>query len=105
VGHVGTKALRGRCAASHASRFARGGGASPRRRPSFLWNYLCDDNESINNLQAEFNDTTRVAHRGEAPPRVAKQRVAWLAAQTPLRFVKHIYTQTSTPSTNPYDSN
>jgi hypothetical protein len=77
-------------------------------------------------------ETTRVAAGGEAPPRdVAKQRAkawqnniikslinrshedvyalpppraeraAWLAAQRPRR----IYTQTSTPSTNPYDSN
>jgi hypothetical protein len=59
-------------------------------------------------------ETTRVAAGGEAPPRdVAKQRAKawlaaqrpWLAAQTPLRSVMRIYTQTSTPSTNPYDSN
>ena len=45
----------GRCAAHHAARFARGGLASlDRADPCFKLNYLCDDNESINNLTKRY---------------------------------------------------
>jgi hypothetical protein len=44
-------------------------------------------------------ETTRVAAGGEAPPASGASSVA--GGATPMR----IYTQTSTPSTNPYDSN
>ena len=87
-------------------------GASPRRLTLFSHpRIIYDGNESINNSRNRKNTPRR---RGAAPPRSPKgaeqlyvflKKCGTSASREWSIFFKNTHTQTSTPSTNPYDSN
>ena len=99
--------LKGRCAASHASSgFARGGFAPA---PTLFSHprIIYDGNESINNSRKKHTPGA-----GAQPPRerseplyVFLKKCGTSARREWSIFFKNTHTQTSTPSTNPYNSN
>ncbi len=100
----------GRCAAIHAahcgalrrhprcSLLRNSRGASPLGGGAFFTEIIYDDNKTINNYPIYNSDTPRP---GAKPPANCEAMSRVVGGATPM----HKYTQTSTPSTNPYDSN